>query len=95
MFRGVAQGDHLSATLFSLTLQTALTRLSEAVGICVAGVFIHYLAIVDDSALVAQTRASLQLAPTTSLNQANVLGLEPGLCKCATMGISYVGYSST
>ena len=84
--RGVAQGDPLLPTLFNLTLQTALDRLPETVGISVVGVFIHYLDFADNIALIMQTREGFQLSIKTLLDSEYQLRLLPGN-KCATMVI--------
>ena len=83
----MAPGGPLSPTLFNLTLQLALRQLPENMGTGVGDVMARYLQFADDIALIATTRAGLQLAINTLLDNARRMGLESVLGKCATLGI--------
>lgn len=85
--RGVAQGDPLSPVLFNMVLDQVLKQLPQEVGVELAGNTVQYIAFADDTVLPARTKSGLQLAINTLLAAAAEVGLEPGIRKCATMGL--------
>ena len=86
--RGVAQGDPLSPALFNLTLQRALRAIPEEVGLrTTEGNTIRWMAFADDIVVMASSPTGLRISVNCLLEKAATLGLEPGIPKCAVMGI--------
>ena len=85
--RGVMQGDPLSPLLFNLALDYALLGLNRGNGVELEGEVVNYLAIADDIVVVARDGPELQNHLDTLLDRAGRLGLEPGVHKCATLGV--------
>ena len=81
MTPGVVQGDPLSPILYNLTLQTALRKLPQDVGVPYGGELLRYLAFADDIVLVARSCPGLQVALQTFIQEDDCLGLQPGINK--------------
>lgn len=81
------RGDPMSPIIFNIALEAALDKLPAEVGARLGGTNIKYLAFADDIVLVVTTRVGLTAALEILLEEAGRLGLEPGLQKCATLGI--------
>lgn len=81
------RGDPMSPIIFNIALEAALDKLPAEVRARLGGTNIKYLACADDIVLVVTTRVGLTAALEILLEEAGRLGLEPGLQKCATLGI--------
>ena len=88
--RGVRQGDPLSSVLFNFVMDWAMSFLSPAIGVELAGHVLTHLAFADDLVIFAGTRQGLNMQVNTLLEGLGLAGLEPNASKCATLSIKVV-----